>query len=215
VTTKPSATRGNVGSTTWLKNYYFIRAAFSIVWVGAVFGLADGPMAIVAALLVIYPAWDAVANLIDAQHNGGLRRNPTQTFNAAVSSVTTIAIAFALAASMNAVLGVFGVWAALSGLLQLATGLRRWKAYGAQWPMIVSGVQSTGAGIMFLIQSNAPETPQINAVAPYAAFGAFYFLIAAVWLTVGEARMPPSMTPSVGPTYSPGRENIPDQIPGK
>lgn len=188
MTTATSTARGNVGSTTWLKNYYFTRAAPSLVWVAAVFGLADGPMAVVAALLLIYPAWDAFANLVDAQRNGGLRGNPTQTFNAAVSSVTTIAVAIALSQSMNAVLGVFGVWAALSGLLQLATGVRRWKSYGAQWPMILSGIQSTGAGVMFMIQSNAPEVPHITAVAPYAAFGAFYFLISALWLTISDAR---------------------------
>jgi uncharacterized membrane protein HdeD (DUF308 family) len=188
VTTVTSTARGNVGSTAWLKKYYFTRAAFSVVWVGAVFGLADGPVAVVAALLVIYPAWDAFANLVDAQRNGGLLGNLTQTFNAAVSSVTTIAVAIALSQSMNAVLGVFGVWAALSGLLQLATGVRRWKSYGAQWPMILSGIQSTGAGVMFMIQSNAPEVPHVTAVAPYAAFGAFYFLISALWLIISDAR---------------------------
>jgi uncharacterized membrane protein HdeD (DUF308 family) len=188
VTTTLTTTRGDVGGSSWLKRYYSTRAAFSVVWVGAAFGLASGPMAVVATLLLIYPAWDAVANLVDAQRNAGLRRNPTQVFNAAVSSVTTIAVAIALSQSMNAVLGVFGVWAALSGLLQLATGVRRWKSYGAQWPMILSGIQSTGAGIMFLIESNAPETPHITAIAPYAAFGAFYFLISAIWLTVSDAR---------------------------
>jgi uncharacterized membrane protein HdeD (DUF308 family) len=179
--------RSAVGGNTWLKRYYFTRAAFSIVWVGAAIGLVHSKTA-AAALLLIYPAWDAIANLVDAQRNGGLRRNPTQTFNAAVSTVTTIAVAIALTESMNAVLSVFGVWAALSGLLQLATAVRRWKSYGAQWPMIISGVQSALAGGMFLVQANAAEPPQITAIAPYAAFGAFYFLISAVWLTVSEAR---------------------------
>jgi uncharacterized membrane protein HdeD (DUF308 family) len=105
-----------------------------------------------------------------------------------VSSVTTIAVAVALSQSMNGVLGVFGVWAALSGLLQLATGVRRWKSFGAQWPMILSGIQSTGAGVMFLIESNAPVVPHVTAIAPYAAFGAFYFLISALWLTISEFR---------------------------
>lgn len=188
MTTTTSKPRGSVGGSAWLKQYYFTRAGFSIVWVAAVFGLADGPTAVVAALLLVYPAWDAVANIVDAQRNGGLRSNPTQAFNTAVSVVTTIAVAIALSQSMNAVLGVFGVWAALSGLLQLATGVRRWKSYGAQWPMILSGAQSTMAGVKFLIDSNAPEVPSITTIAPYAAFGAFYFLIAAIWLTISDAR---------------------------
>lgn len=30
--------------------------------------------------------------------------------------------------------------------------------------------------------------PGIADVAPYAAFGAFYFLVSAIWLTVADAR---------------------------
>lgn len=174
--------------TTWLTRYYFARAAFSVVWVGAAVALADSASAVVAALLLIYPAWDAIANVVDAQRNGGLRRNPTQAFNAIVSTVTTVLVGISLTTSMNDVLRVFGVWAALSGLLQLATAVRRWKTYGAQWPMILSGAQSTFAGVMFLVQASAPEAPHITAIAPYAAFGAFYFLVAAIWLVVGRAR---------------------------
>ena len=181
-------TRSLTEDKTWLSRYYFTRAAFSLVWVGAAFSVADSKTAVVAALLLIYPAWDAVANTVDAQRNGGFRRNPTQVFNAVVSLMTTLAVGVALTQSMNAVLAVFGVWAAFSGLLQLATGVRRWKSFGGQWPMILSGIQSTAAGVMFLVEANAPALPQISAIAPYAAFGAFYFLISAIWLTVSEAR---------------------------
>lgn len=184
VLTKPDLTGGG----EWLKSYYFTRAAFSLVWVAAAFALAGSMSLIIGALLLIYPAWDAAANLVDAQRNGGLRRNPTQLVNVIVSAVTTAAVAIALGVDMNAVLGVFGVWAALSGLLQLATGVRRWKSHGAQWPMILSGAQSTFVGAMFLQQASAPEVPGITDIAPYAAFGAFYFLIAAVWLVVSDAR---------------------------
>jgi uncharacterized membrane protein HdeD (DUF308 family) len=184
VATKTISAEGN----RWLKSYYFTRAAFSVVWVTAAFTLAHGMSAIVAALLLIYPAWDAATNLVDAQRNGGVRRNPTQLLNAAVSGVTTAAVAVALTMSMNAVLGVFGVWASLAGLLQLATGIRRWKSSGGQWPMILSGAQSTVVGVLFLQRAFTPETPSIADIAPYAAFGAVYFLIAALWLTVSDAR---------------------------
>lgn len=175
-------------NNAWLKRYYFTRAGFSVVWVAAAFGLAYSTTAIVAALLVIYPAWDAIGNLVDAQRNGGLQRNPTQAFNMAVSTVTTVAVAVALTKSMNAVLGVFGVWAALTGLLQLATAIRRWKSSGGQWPMILSGLQSTAAGSGFVIKAVGTAVPQITAIAPYVAFGAFYFVVSAIWLTVVEAR---------------------------
>lgn len=183
-TTPQTLDQGNA----WLKRYYFTRAGVSAAWVAAAVGLAHSNAVVTAALLLMYPACDALANLLDAQRNGGPTRNPTQAFNAAVSVVTTVAVLIALTQSMNAVLGVFGVWAGLAGVLQLATGVRRWKSYGAQWPMILSGIQSTGAGVMFVIRSNAPEVPSIAVLAPYAAFGALYFLISAVWLTVGDAR---------------------------
>ena len=175
-------------NNAWLKRYYITRAGFSIVWVAAAFALANSATAIVAALLLIYPAWDAIANVIDARRNGGLRRNPTQAFNAGVSTVTTIAVAVALTQGMNAVLGVFGVWASLSGLLQLGTAVRRWKTSGGQWPMVLSGIQSTVAGASFVVKAGAPAVPQITEIAPYAAFGAVYFLISAIWLTVVDAR---------------------------
>jgi uncharacterized membrane protein HdeD (DUF308 family) len=172
----------------WLKSYYFTRATFSFVWAAAAFTLGTSVSAIVGALLLIYPAWDAAANVVDALRNGGLKRNPTQLLNAVASGVTTVAVAIALSMSMNAVLGVFGVWASLSGLFQLATGVRRWKSHGGQWPMVLSGAQSAFVGVMFLQLANAPEVPGIAAIAPYAAFGAFYFLIAALWLAASDIR---------------------------
>ncbi|MGV9801241.1 DUF308 domain-containing protein [Mycobacterium sp. NPDC003449] len=172
---------------SWLKGYYLTRAAFSVVWVVAALAMAHSMSVVVAALLLIYPAWDAMANLADAERHGGIEHNPAQIVNSVVSGLTTAAVAVALAIGMHSVFAVFGVWAALSGLLQLATEVRRWKYAGAQWPMILSGVQSALAGGMFLVQANASEMPSISAIAPYAGFGAFYFLIAALCLVV---RMP-------------------------
>jgi hypothetical protein len=172
----------------WLKPYYFSRAAFSIAWVTAAFTLGRGMPALAALLLVIYPAWDAIANLADAQRNGGLKPNPTQALNVGVSGVATAAVAIALGIGMHAVLGVFGAWAALAGIFQLATGVRRWKTDGAQWSMILSGAQSVLAGAFFIKQANGTQIPGIADIAPYAAFGAFYFLVSALWLTVSDMR---------------------------
>jgi len=83
---------------------------------------------------------------------------------------------------MNAVLGVFGAWAILAGLLQLATGVQRWKSFGAQWAMILSGAQSALAGGFFISRSLGNAVPGIADIAPYAAFGAFYFAASALWL---------------------------------
>ncbi|UPK30209.1 DUF308 domain-containing protein [Bradyrhizobium sp. 195] len=171
----------------WLKQYYFLRAAFSVAWVIAAFGIA--PSAVVAAtLLVAYPAWDAAANYHDALCSGGLNQNRTQGLNVLVSLATTIAVVLALQVSMNWVLGIFGAWAILSGLLQLGTAVRRWKLFGAQWAMVLSGGQSALAGGFFIFQATMPAAPSIANVAGYAAVGALYFLVSAVWLTVSTWR---------------------------
>jgi uncharacterized membrane protein HdeD (DUF308 family) len=172
----------------WLKLYYFIRAAFSVAWVVAAFAVGPSSAAIAGALLVLYPAWDAAANLVDALRSGGLAQNRTQALNVLVSLVTTVAVLVALQMSMNGVLGVFGAWAILSGLLQLGTAIRRWRSFGAQWAMVLSGGQSALAGGFFIFQATTPMSPTIANVAGYAAVGAIYFLVSAVWLTVTEWR---------------------------
>jgi uncharacterized membrane protein HdeD (DUF308 family) len=117
-----------------------------------------------------------------------LGQNRTQTINVVVSVATTLAVVLALGMSMNWVLGVFGVWAILSGLLQLGTAIRRGKSYGAQWAMILSGGQSALAGAFFIMQVRMPMPPSITSVAGYAAVGAVYFLVSAVWLSVSQLR---------------------------
>jgi uncharacterized membrane protein HdeD (DUF308 family) len=174
-------------SSRWLSSYYFLRAGVSVGWVAAAFTVGKSIPPAAAVLLVAYPAWDAVANLIDAHRSGGLAASPSQALNAVASTVVAISVAVALGSSPYAVLAVFGVWAILSGLLQLATGVRRWRA-GAQWAMVLSGAQSALAGTHFIVRANGSAVPGITDVAPYAAFGAFYFLVSAVWLTVARAR---------------------------
>jgi len=172
----------------WLKQYYFFRAAFSVAWVVAAFAVATSAPAIAGVLLVLYPAWDAAANFVDALRSGGLSQSRTQALNVLVSLATSIAVIVALQTSMNGVLGVFGAWAILSGLLQLGTAIRRWKSFGAQWAMVLSGGQSALAGGFFIFQATTPMSPTIANVAGYAGVGALYFLVSAVWLTVGDWR---------------------------
>ncbi|OWJ66917.1 DUF308 domain-containing protein [Inquilinus limosus] len=175
-------------SSGWLKRYYTIRFAVAAAWVALAFTAAKDMPQLSAVMLVAYPAWDALANLVDARRSGGLGRNRTQMLNAGISVLTAIAVAIALGRGMNAVLGVYGVWAVLAGAFQLATAVRRWASYGAQWAMILSGAQSALAGLFFLKQAGGAEAVGIAAIAPYAAFGAFYFLVSAIWLTVSDAR---------------------------
>jgi uncharacterized membrane protein HdeD (DUF308 family) len=179
---------GGEASSHWLKSYYLVRAGVAVAWVACAFTVGKEMPPVAAALLVAYPAWDAAANLFDAQRNGGLINNASQSLNVVISAIAALAVAFTLGTSMNAVLGVFGAWAVLAGLFQLITGVRRWRTYGAQWAMILAGAQSAIVGVVFIKQATAPAVPGIADIAPYAAFGAFYFLISAVWLTVSAAR---------------------------
>jgi uncharacterized membrane protein HdeD (DUF308 family) len=172
----------------WLKSYYFTRFAVSAAWVAIASTVAPHLPALAAVLLVGYPLWDAVANYLDASRSGGLGRNKSQLLNVVVSVVTAAAVAVALGRSNNAMLQVFGLWAGLAGLFQLVTAARRWSAFGAQWAMILSGAQSILAGGFMLKMAGGADPVGIANVAPYAAFGAFYFLVSAVWLTVGDAR---------------------------
>jgi uncharacterized membrane protein HdeD (DUF308 family) len=148
--------------SSWLRSYYFARAVFSVGWIAA--------------------------DLVDARVNGGLKANPSQAWNVVVSMMTALAVIVAAGTSAYAVLAVFGVWAILSGLLQLYTGVRRWRVYGAQWVMILSGAQSALAGGFMISRSLGTAMPTILDIAPYAGFGAFYFLLSAIWLVVASYR---------------------------
>jgi hypothetical protein len=174
-------------ASRWLKSYYFTRAAVAAVWFAAAFTVAKTSPSTAAALLVAYPAWDALGNFVDAQRSGGLKANRSQAFNVAISTFAAIAVAGALTRNLNVVMAVFGSWAILAGLFQLITGVRRWKI-GAQWAMVLAGAQSAVVGAYFIRQATGSAAVGITDIAPYAAFGALYFLISAIWLTVAQAR---------------------------
>lgn len=188
MTTLDRATPAAPASSQWLRTYYFTRAAVSIGWIGLVVAVGRSSPLAAAVLLVAYPAWDALANALDARRSGGLRASPSQALNLAISLGAALGVGVALMHGMNAVLAVFGAWASLSGLLQLATAVRRWKSAGAQWAMALSGVQSALAGGFFIKMAADAASPAITSLAPYAAFGAFYFLVSALWLTFKAGR---------------------------
>ncbi len=183
-------TRAGQGQT-WLRNYYAVRFAVAAVWVAAAFTLAKALPPLAVAMLIAYPLWDALANLADARLNGGLAKNRTQAINVVVSILTAVGVAVGAVVGMNAMLGVFGLWALVAGLLQLATGVRRRKTYGAQWAMILSGAQSALAGVFFAKMAAGVQVDALATVAPYAGFGAFYFLASALWLTAKGAKPTP------------------------
>ncbi|WP_423197610.1 MULTISPECIES: DUF308 domain-containing protein [unclassified Cupriavidus] len=178
----------NPSPNQWLQTYYFLRTAVSLVWIALAVLAGTQQPAFGAVLLVVYPAWDALANYLDASKCGGLRANPPQRFNVVVSVIVAIAIGVALTAGMAAAIKVFGAWAIFAGVLQLAAAVRRWRTAGGQWLMVLSGAQSALAGAFFFKQASSGAPLSVATVAPYAAFGAAYFLISAVWQAVRNAR---------------------------
>lgn len=171
----------------WLRTYYFVRAAASFAWVAGALTLAQHSLPLASGWLILYPLWDAAANFWDAARSGGPTQNRSQLINVAVSLIVTVVAAYALFADTTWVLAVFGAWATLAGLLQLITAIRRWKV-GAQWAMVLSGGQSALVGGLFITQAHTPTIESVKTLAGYAAMGAIYFLISAVWLTVKAKR---------------------------
>jgi len=161
-----------------LRVLYFVRAAFSITWVILIAIFAKTSFGIASALLIIYPAWDVVGTIFDIRAQNSSASKTPQYINVAISLITTVAVGLALQKGVPEALIVFGVWAILTGAIQLTLALRRRKVLGGQWPMIISGGQSIIGGTSFIILAHDP-TMGIASLAGYAAFGAFYYLLAA------------------------------------
>jgi uncharacterized membrane protein HdeD (DUF308 family) len=165
-----------------LRNLYFTRTVFSVIWVTLLSVFIKTNMGIATILFIIYPAWDVIATWLDTKANPPLVSKTPQYVNMAVGVLTTIGVALALQTGVPAAIRVFGAWAIVAGLIQLILGLSRRKQLGGQWPMIISGGQSMLAGTVFIIMANSPIMG-INSLAGYSAFGAFYFLLAAIRLS--------------------------------
>lgn len=172
----PDVIQSPLQPAAWLRKLYFTRAAFSFVWVALAFTVARHSPVLTAALLVIYPAWDAVANLVDARMTGGTQANPTQMLNTWISAIVTAAVVVSLVLGLQIGLVIFGIWAIVSGLLQLATAIRRRKSQRGQWVMMLSGAQSALAGGFFVARQGT-DAPVLQTLAGYATVGAVYFLI--------------------------------------
>lgn len=171
-----------VDTAKGLRKLYFLRVAFSVIWVTLVSVFAKTNFNIACVLLVIYPVWDVIATLLDINANPPSASKTPQYVNIGIGVFTTIGVIVALQSGVPGAIMVFGVWAIVTGLIQLILGLHRRKALGGQWPMIISGAQSMLAGTLFIIQAHKPNMG-ISSLAGYSAFGAFYFLLTAIRLS--------------------------------
>jgi uncharacterized membrane protein HdeD (DUF308 family) len=158
---------------------FLIRGLIAIVWAIVFAATADSLTTGVGILLVLYPVIDMVASIIDARGQQGSARQLLEV-NAAVSAAAAVALGIAATGDKGDVLVVFGVWALLTGVAQVAVAIRRRMILGRQWPLLLAGVGSTGFGISFLIMAGGAD-PNLRMIAFYAAGGGVEFAIQA-WL---------------------------------
>lgn len=178
-----------------LRSLYLIRIAFSLIWVALVLTTSaslvstDRPTAIAAVLLIVYPLWDVIATLLERRMAGtGSATNRVSSINMALGLATTAGMITAVFSTVGRALLVFGVWALLAGAVQLIVAIRRRRIVGGQWPMIISGGQSVLAGAT-VAATSASATSSLSTVAGYSAFGAFWFLVSAVALSIRGRRV--------------------------
>jgi uncharacterized membrane protein HdeD (DUF308 family) len=169
-----------------LRRLYFVRFGFAIVWAALLFADKSHLGALGITLLVIYPLFDVAAAIVDARSSGATGPVRSLQTNIAISAVAAVGLAVAGASGVPAVLRVWGVWAIVSGAVQLIVGLgRRKRRMGGQWPMMLSGGISVLAGAQFILGASASD-PKLTNVAGYAILGGIFFLVSALRLGRAE-----------------------------
>jgi len=173
----------NFQETRSLRKLYFVRTLFQIFWAGSVIATALPHPELAAALLIIYPLWDVACTVYDLKTSAlDGRAKRSQIINAVLGTATAIGIALTTFQNPAYAIGICGAWAVGAGLLQFVAGLIRRKELGGQWAMILSGLQSTAAGIAFGLGGLSGKV-HVKDLGGYAIFGAIYFLIAGILLS--------------------------------
>src|SRR6202012_4873429 len=166
-----------------LRNLYFVRTVFQAIWAAAVLSTARTQPHLASVLLIAYPLWDVACTLYDlmaSRPTGSAWTSPV--INALLGSAAALGMALTVFSKPAYSIVIFGAWALGAGLLQLVAGLIRRKQLGGQWAMILSGAQSTAAGIAFVLGglSGKFHTKDLGG---YAIFGAVYFMIGGILLS--------------------------------
>lgn len=166
-----------------LRNLYFVRTVFQLIWAAGVLSTALTQPRVAATLLIVYPLWDVACTLYDLKTSSvaGSART-SQVINALLGTATALGIALTVFSQPAYSIAIFGAWALGAGLLQLVAGLIRRKQLGGQWAMILSGAQSTAAGIAFVLGGLSGKL-HAKDMGGYAIFGAVYFLIGGILLS--------------------------------
>jgi uncharacterized membrane protein HdeD (DUF308 family) len=171
-------------TTRNLRNLYFTRTAVQLLWAGSVLATAAANPHLAAALLVLYPLWDVACTVYDLNSSRSAASSSSrsaQYANIVFGVATAIGIALTAFSRVGYAVAIFGAWALAAGVLQLVLGLIRRKKMGGQWAMILSGLQSSAAGMAFILGGLGGKL-HIKDLGGYAVFGGVYFLIAGILL---------------------------------
>jgi hypothetical protein len=171
-------------ATPWRRTAW-VRAAAALAWAGAfVVALGGDPDAAAtvptaaAVLLVAYPLIDVFSSTVEAWDSPASAR-ALPIVNALISLTASIGLAVAATtADAGTTLAVFGVWAIVSGAVQLGTAAMRRRAGSRELPMIFSGAISTLAGLSF-VAGSSQDVAHLTNLAGYAGLGAVLYLISA------------------------------------
>jgi hypothetical protein len=163
-----------------LRRLYFVRFGFALVWAVLLFVSSSDLNPVSVTLLVVYPAFDVAAAVVDVRSSRATGPVRGLSVNIAISLLAAIGLAIACASGVPAVLRVWGSWAIVSGLVQLIVSIAR-RRMGGQWPMILSGGLSVLVGGGFITVAGADD-PSLAGLAGYAALGGIFFLVSALRL---------------------------------
>jgi len=174
-----SAATPNQPLQTHLRNLYFTRTVVQLLWAVIVLMNAITHPELAAGLLIFYPLWDVACTVYDLRASTRSIDGPptAQYVNVVLGILAAIGISLTVFKSPQHAVVAFGAWAFAAGLAQLAVGISRRKQLGGQWAMILSGIQSTGAGIAFIVGA-LHGTRHIKDLGGYAILGGVYFLVA-------------------------------------
>ena len=165
---------------TSLRSLYLARFGFAAVWALLLTLTASRPGLLTAGLLLLYPAADLVAAVVDRRVSRATGSTRALVVTMLLSLLTVVGLAFAVGSGVRAVLVVWGAWAVTAGAVQLVVALGR-RALGGQWPMVLSGGLSVLAGAAFVAQSGSPSA-SLTSLAGYATLGGVFFLVSALRL---------------------------------
>jgi len=172
--------------TERLHRLYYVRFAFALVWAGLLAATASTLTPVSVALLLVYPLFDCAAAGFDLRSSAAPRPRGPLGLNVALSLVTAVALAVAVASGIPDVLRVWGAWAITAGIVQLVVAIQRYRL-GGQWALILSGGISVVAGGAFIVMATGPKA-SLTSLAGYAALGGVFFLVSAIRLQRGAVK---------------------------